>query len=57
MSYEQIIEKIHAEAMAEIRAMATNAREELNRKFSFIVRSSGQRRRHERARQLRETPK
>ena len=57
MSYEQLIARRHAEFLHEIRAMTDKAREEMARKFSFIARSRGQRRRYARTKQLREMQK
>ena len=57
MSYEQLIARRHAEFLHEIRVMTDKAREEMARKFSFIARSRGQRRRYARTKQLRETQK
>ena len=54
LSYDQLIDQRAAEALAEIAVLVRQAREEMNRRFAFIVRSRGQRRRYELARQLKE---
>lgn len=49
---EVLIERLAAEADAEIKAMVRSALEEVDRRIAFIHRSRAQRRRFERYRQL-----
>lgn len=52
MTLDEFIERRAAAALAEIKAMADNARREINAGFMFINRSNAQRRRWARERQL-----
>lgn len=50
VNWEQQIEVRAAEIQAEVKRMCDAAREEISRRFAFIARSAGQKRRHARRR-------
>lgn len=50
MNYLELIELRAAEIQAEVKRMCDAAREEIARRFAFIARSAGQKRRHARQR-------